>query len=181
MKRDIKPIITIGLVILMMILLILSLKVVSDKIDTDINSEIEQVEVVNDIKLAKKKVKKTKKKANKKSKKKAKKKSKYGSLKVKTASRETYINYAQQYSGYDATQMSCLINLWQRESGWSATIRNKSNGACGIPQSLPCNKIKKQQGSYNWGAQIRWGINRINWVYKTPCNAWDHFKKYGGY
>lgn len=128
-------------------------------------------------KKAKKKVKKSKKKKVKKSKK----KKTTTTFNPITASRETYYQYAQSYSHYDTNQMNCLINLWQRESGWNARAKNKKSGACGIPQALPCKKIKSQKGSYNWDAQIRWGVDHINWVYKTPCNAWNHFRKKGWY
>ena len=95
---------------------------------------------------------------------------------VKTASYSEYQQYAKNYSGYDDTQMSCLINLWNRESGWNPNSYNKKSGACGIPQSVPCNKIKKSEGSNDWQAQIRWGVKYINARYKTPCNAWSHFQ-----
>jgi hypothetical protein len=101
--------------------------------------------------------------------------------KVNTAGKEEYINYAKQVGGYNETQMSCLINLWNRESGWNPNSVNKSSGACGIPQAYPCSKIKKQQGSNDWKAQIRWGINYVNSRYKTPCGAWNHFQKKNWY
>lgn len=101
--------------------------------------------------------------------------------KVATGSKQEYINYAKSYGNYDDTQMSCLINLWNRESGWNPNSRNKSSGACGIPQALPCGKIKNQQGSNDWKAQIRWGVNYINYRYKTPCKAWNHFKSKNWY
>lgn len=101
--------------------------------------------------------------------------------KVNTSGKQDYINYAKQVSGYDDTQMNCLINLWDRESNWNPNAVNKSSGACGIPQALPCSKIKKQQGSNDWNAQIRWGINYINYRYKSPCSAWNHFKKKNWY
>lgn len=96
--------------------------------------------------------------------------------KVNTAGKETYINYAKQVGNYDNTQMNCLINLWDHESGWNPNSVNKSSGACGIPQAYPCNKIKNQQGSNDWKAQIRWGLNYISSRYKNPCSAWNHFK-----
>lgn len=101
--------------------------------------------------------------------------------KVNTSGKQNYINYAQQVGNYDNTQMNCLINLWDRESNWNPNAVNKSSGACGIPQALPCNKIKNQQGSNDWKAQIRWGINYITYRYKTPCSAWNHFKKKNWY
>lgn len=125
---------------------------------------------------------KTTKKAVKTTKKASKKKTtKKKTTKVKTASISEYQNYAKSVGNYNDKQMSCLINLWNKESGWNPNSVNKSSGACGIPQALPCNKIKKQQGSNSWKAQIRWGINYITYRYKTPCGAWKHFKNKGWY
>jgi hypothetical protein len=108
------------------------------------------------------KKKKTKKKTTKK---------KASTKKVATASRGEYQAYAKSVGHYDDAQMSCLINLWNRESGWNPNSVNKSSGACGIPQAYPCSKIKKQQGSNDWKAQIRWGINYVNARYGSPCGA----------
>ena len=96
--------------------------------------------------------------------------------KVKIASYSEYQSYAKSYGNYDDTQMGCLINLWNRESGWSPNSYNKKSNACGIPQAKPCSKISKSEGSNDWKAQIRWGIKYINARYKTPCNAWKHFQ-----
>ena len=101
--------------------------------------------------------------------------------KVKTSSYSEYQQYAKQYGNYDDTQMNCLINLWNRESGWNPNSYNKKSGACGIPQALPCSKISKSEGSNDWKAQIRWGIKYVNARYKTPCGAWNHFTKKGWY
>jgi len=101
--------------------------------------------------------------------------------KVATASRQEYINYAKEVSGYVDTQMSCLITLWDYESNWNPNDVNPKSGACGIPQSKPCNKIVKQQGSNDWKAQIRWGINYINYKYGSPCNALSVWRKKGWY
>lgn len=96
---------------------------------------------------------------------------------VATASKAEYMAYAKSIGNYNDTQMQCLDWLWTRESGWNPNSVNKSSGACGIPQSKPCNKIYQQQGSYDWQAQIRWGINYISIRYDgKPCNAWNHFK-----
>lgn len=95
---------------------------------------------------------------------------------VKTASYSEYQKYAAEYGNYNQEQMNCLINLWNRESGWNPNSYNKKSGACGIPQALPCSKISKSEGSNDWKAQIRWGVKYINARYKTPCNAWKHFQ-----
>lgn len=101
--------------------------------------------------------------------------------KVATASRQDYINYAKEVSDYVEEQMSCLITLWDYESRWNPNNVNPTSGACGIPQSKPCNKIVKQQGSNDWKAQIRWGINYINYKYGSPCNALSVWHKKGWY
>ena len=96
--------------------------------------------------------------------------------KVATGSRQEYINYAKSYGNLNDTQLTCLIYLWDHESGWNPNSVNKSSGACGIPQALPCNKISKSKGSNSWKAQIEWGLDYINYRYKNPCSAWNHFK-----
>ena len=101
--------------------------------------------------------------------------------KVKIASVSEYHKYAQEYGNYNTTELICLINLWNHESGWNPNSVNKNSKACGIPQALPCNKIKKSEGSNSWKTQIRWGIKYINYRYDTPCKAWNHFKKKNWY
>ena len=96
--------------------------------------------------------------------------------KVATGSRQEYINYAKSYGNLNDTQLTCLIYLWDHESGWNPNSVNKSSGACGIPQALPCNKISKSKGSNSWKTQIEWGLDYINYRYKNPCSAWNHFK-----
>ena len=97
--------------------------------------------------------------------------------KVATASKAEYMAYAKSLGNYNDTQMQCLDYLWIHESGWNPNSYYK--GACGIPQSKPCNKIYKQQGSYDWDAQIRWGVNYIlNRYGGDPCSAWNHFKNH---
>lgn len=97
--------------------------------------------------------------------------------KVATSTVSDYHNYARTYGSLDDTQMNCLINLWNHESGWNPNSVNKNSKACGIPQALPCSKIKKVEGTNDWKAQIRWGIKYINYRYKNPCGAWKHFQK----
>lgn len=101
---------------------------------------------------------------------------------VATASKQEYMAYARQFSGYNDTQMQCLDYLWSHESGWNPNDYNEYTDCCGIPQSHPCNKIYNQQKSYDWQAQIRWGINYISNRYGgNPCSAWNHYKNQGGY
>lgn len=98
-----------------------------------------------------------------------------------TGDKNTYIEYAREYSSYDTTQMECLINLWNRESGWNPNAVNRSSGACGIPQALPCSKIANKYGDNSYQSQIKWGIDYINARYGNACEAWQHFKTKGWY
>jgi hypothetical protein len=93
-----------------------------------------------------------------------------------------------QQIGYDelpdfgfnqSTQWTCLLDLWNQESGWVYDAENPS-GAYGIPQSLPGDKMADtaEDGGPNWETdpttQIRWGLWYITNTYGTPCGAWDH-------
>ena len=100
---------------------------------------------------------------------------------VVSGTKEEYLIFAKNYGKLNDTQLTCLDNLWIKESGWNPNSVNKSSGACGIPQAYPCSKIKNSKGSNNWKAQIEWGIDYINYRYKNPCSAWNHFKNKGWY
>jgi hypothetical protein len=72
---------------------------------------------------------------------------------------------------------AALEKLWMRESGWNPHARNSRSGACGIPQALPCQKIKDMSVP----GQIEWGIGYIADRYGNPTNAWRHFLSHGWY
>jgi hypothetical protein len=97
--------------------------------------------------------------------------------------------------GWAATEMAPLISLWTKESGWSATARNKQSGAFGIAQALghgtscsaapdgtneygpqyglSCAEAQQANaGSVRW--QIEWGLGYIKAVYGSPTAAWAH-------
>ena len=84
-------------------------------------------------------------------------------------------------------QFQCLDNLWYKESHWNHRAVNKRTGACGIPQSYPCNKMAKWGETYgvnyrrNPWPQIAWGLQYIDKRYGTPCAAWKRFQRGGGY
>jgi hypothetical protein len=93
-----------------------------------------------------------------------------------------------EYSQWDSDgQFQCLDNLWQAESRWNHHARNKRTGACGIPQSYPCNKMSDWGKVYgvdyrkNPWPQIAWGLQYVNKRYGTPCAAWKRFQRGGGY
>jgi hypothetical protein len=84
---------------------------------------------------------------------------------------------------YGDDQYSCLVKLWDRESNWRHTARNKSSGAYGIPQALPGTKMATEGPDYltNPETQIRWGVKYIKGRYGSPCGALAHSDKLGWY
>ena len=79
------------------------------------------------------------------------------------------------------TYFGCLLNLWNRESGWVYDAENAS-GAYGIPQALPGSKMASAGPDWqtNPATQIRWGLGYIKQIYGNPCNAWA-FEEANGY
>jgi len=83
--------------------------------------------------------------------------------------------YIAQRYGWGDAQMSCLIPLWERESGWRYWVSNPNGIYRGIPQT----------SSRVWGAmgyttsqymnspeiQIKVGTSYIKGRYGSPCNA----------
>lgn len=78
--------------------------------------------------------------------------------------------------GWGTGELSCLVSLWQRESGWRVNAYNASSGAYGIPQSLPGSKMQSAGDDWrtNPATQISWGLGYIASRYATPCGAWAH-------
>ncbi|WP_425862682.1 hypothetical protein [Arthrobacter sp. TWP1-1] len=78
--------------------------------------------------------------------------------------------------GWGAGEMSCLTQLWERESNWRTSALNPDGGAYGIVQSLPAEKMASVGADYltNYETQITWGLNYITETYSTPCGAWAH-------
>ena len=79
------------------------------------------------------------------------------------------------------TYFGCLLNLWNRESGWRYDAENAS-GAYGIPQALPGSKMVSAGSDWqtNPATQIKWGLGYIKAIYGTPCGAWS-FEERNGY
>lgn len=73
--------------------------------------------------------------------------------------------------GWIGIEWSALYQLWARESGWSTSARNRSTGACGIPQRHPCNGLSSRPAA----EQIAWGLDYIAGRYGRPSKAWSHF------
>lgn len=84
--------------------------------------------------------------------------------------------------GWGSSQYTCLVNLWNRESGWNVHAHNGS-GAYGIPQALPGSKMSSAGPNWHDSAatQIEWGLGYISSRYNTPCGAWGHSQSHGWY
>ncbi|NYE95819.1 hypothetical protein FHU41_002069 [Psychromicrobium silvestre] len=85
--------------------------------------------------------------------------------------------------GWGQDQMSCLTQLWNRESSWQTTAENPSSLAYGIAQSLPAEKMASTGADYrtNYKTQIIWGLGYIEERYGSPCGAWGHSQATGWY
>jgi hypothetical protein len=81
--------------------------------------------------------------------------------------------------GWAGSEFGCLVNLWNRESGWNSKAANPS-GAYGIPQALPGSKMGAGWQT-DYKVQIRWGIGYIAGRYGSPCGAWSHSQAVGSY
>ncbi len=84
--------------------------------------------------------------------------------------------------GWGNEQLGCLVDLWNKESGWNVNAHN-SSGAHGIPQALPGSKMASAGADWetNPATQISWGLGYIDGRYGTPCGAWDHSRSVGWY
>ena len=85
--------------------------------------------------------------------------------------------------GWGDDQVSCLVALWNKESGWRVNAFNASSGAYGIPQSLPGDKMAAAGPDWqtNPATQISWGLTYIAARYGSPCGAWAHSEAVGSY
>jgi hypothetical protein len=87
-------------------------------------------------------------------------------------------------AGFGFDQMGpCLEKLWDKESHWTTTAKNKTSGAYGIAQALPGSKMSSIASDWSWNpeTQIKWGLSYIKGRYKTPCAAWSHSQSSGWY
>ncbi|MFF7681110.1 lytic transglycosylase domain-containing protein [Microbacterium sp. NPDC007973] len=85
--------------------------------------------------------------------------------------------------GWGDDQFSCLVSLWNKESGWNYQAYNSGSGAFGIPQALPGSKMSSAGADWasNAGTQIAWGLGYISGRYGSPCGAWGHSQSVGWY
>ena len=88
-----------------------------------------------------------------------------------------------EYPKWGASQQSCLVTLWNRESHWNYKAHNYYSGAHGIAQAFPADKMETVGLDWrtNPVTQIRWGLNYIDNRYGTPCKALAHQNYRGAY
>jgi len=85
--------------------------------------------------------------------------------------------------GWGEGEYSCLVSLWNKESGWNVNAHNDASGAHGIPQALPGVKMASVGSDWRTSArtQIIWGLGYISGRYGTPCGAWASSEARGWY
>ena len=62
--------------------------------------------------------------------------------------------------GWSDSDFSCLVTMWDHESGWRVNATNPYTGAYGIPQALPGSKMATVGPDWqtNPATQITWGL-----------------------
>lgn len=103
-----------------------------------------------------------------------------------SGSASQYQAYAKQRCaayGWSDNDFNCLVALWNRESGWNPSSRNRSSGAYGIPQALPASKMASAGSDYltNGNTQVEWGLSYIKGRYGSPSAAYQHQQRTGWY
>src|SRR5690606_24328867 len=69
--------------------------------------------------------------------------------------------------GWGPEQMTCLDQLWEKESNWNPFAVNPDSGAYGIPQAWPAEKLATAGDDWrtNPVTQITWGLDYIEAAY----------------
>jgi hypothetical protein len=80
-------------------------------------------------------------------------------------------------TAWNAGEIGAFNELIQKESGWNPHAVNPTSGACGLPQALPCSKIKDRSPE----GQIRWAIQYIQNRYGTPTKALEFHREHNWY
>lgn len=90
---------------------------------------------------------------------------------------------AKRYGWSSGSQWRCLVQLWDKESGWRWNSDNGDNGLTwGVPQSYPGSKMRSAGPNWrtNVTTQIRWGLRYIKSSYGSPCRAWSRWQDRAG-
>lgn len=144
-------------------------------------------ELIASVEIKKKATKKIKKKTTKKVVAKKYKKSKVRKISLNVnGSKVEMQQYAHELVlsyGWSEYDYQCLVKIVNHESSWNPNAVNKSSGACGLAQALPCSKMASAGTDYrtNYKTQLKWLIGYIKGRYKTPSKAWSFWQKHHWY
>ncbi|MGO9216833.1 MAG: transglycosylase SLT domain-containing protein, partial [Streptosporangiaceae bacterium] len=83
--------------------------------------------------------------------------------------------------GWGGGQMTPLIELWNRESGWNQNAQNPSSTAYGIAQFLDTTWAAYGPKTNNPQLQMQYGMEYIAGRYGDPAAAWAHEVNAGWY
>lgn len=105
---------------------------------------------------------------------------------LQTKSEQTKPPTPQEYAAQIAQTKGWNYADWQilihKESSWNTHAVNKSSGACGLAQALPCSKMLGQIGTLdNYQGQIDWMTGYLENRYGNPTNALHHHLNVGWY
>jgi uncharacterized protein YabE (DUF348 family) len=105
------------------------------------------------------------------------------SVNVSPGSAQAIAKAMLEARGWGDDQFSCLVTMWNHESGWRVNASNGGSGAYGIPQALPGSKMASAGPDWqtNPTTQIKWGLGYISARYGTPCGAWAQWQANGGW
>ncbi|SJN17852.1 Secreted protein [Microbacterium esteraromaticum] len=78
-------------------------------------------------------------------------------------------------AGIGAGDRAYVDYIVSRESGWNPNATNRSSGACGLVQALPCSKVPGN--GYNPVDNLRWGNGYAVGRYGSWANAYDFWKR----
>jgi len=92
--------------------------------------------------------------------------------------REIVLDYLDNF--YSGDQLIAFDNLIKKESGYRYDAVNEI-GACGFPQSLPCEKMNCPLTSEGIICQANWMKIYIENRYGTPLEAWNHSEQVNWY
>ena len=78
---------------------------------------------------------------------------------------------------FGKNQFKAFASIVTRESNWNTNAVNRSSGACGLGQALPCSKIP----DHSVKGQVDWMIGYIADRYGTPNEAWAFWQSHHWY
>lgn len=77
-------------------------------------------------------------------------------------------------AGISAGDYPYVDYIVSRESGWNPNATNRSSGACGLVQALPCSKVPGN--GYNPVDNLRWGTGYATGRYGSWAGAYNFWR-----